>query len=120
MSKIWHPYWKWEEQGFNMWGSVKDRAKYERIATYFTANAELYGECMLHVINEWPNSCEHNLSDKSQNRRAWVGHAACALAFRCPEDLVRKAWSNLTDQQRIDANAAADVAIGEWECQNEG
>lgn len=119
MNRIWHPYWEWEETKFNMWGRVEDRALYERIATHFTANHELYGECMLHVVREMPKSCEHNLSDRSQNRKAWVGQAACALAFRCPEDIVRKAWGNLTEQQQIDANAAAQKAIEVWECQNE-
>lgn len=117
MNKIWHPYWNWEEKNFNMWGRVSDRNLYERIATHFTGNAELYGECMKHVVKEWPISCEHNLSDRSQNRRAWIGHAACALALRCPEDIVRKAWSNLTEQQQKEANAVADIAIEVWECQ---
>lgn len=100
-----------------MWGSVPKREHYLNLAIAFTGNAELYGECMLHVANEWPHSCEHNLTDRSQNRRAWIGHAACALAFRCPEDIVRQAWSRLTEQQQNEANAKADEAIGYWECQ---
>jgi len=72
---------------------------------------------MLHVANEWTYSCEHNLTDRSLNRRAWIGHAACALAFRCPEDIVRAAWSELTEQQQVEANAKADEAIRSWECQ---
>lgn len=117
LNRIWHPYWKWEETKFNMWGSVDNRSHYLQLAITFTGNANLYGECMLHVANEWTYSCEHNLTDRSLNRRAWIGHAACALAFRCPEDIVRAAWSELTEQQQVEANAKADEAIRSWECQ---
>ena len=87
------------------------------MAIEFTGDAELYGSYMLRVTQEWPNSCEHNLTDRSQNRRAWIGHAAVALAIQCPEDIVRSAWSRLSEKQQIDANAQADAAIRSWECQ---
>lgn len=100
-----------------MWGAVEDRQQYLNLAIAFTGNADLYGECMMHVAREWSFSCEHNLTDKSQNRRAWIGHAACALAFRCPEDIVRAAWSRLSEDQQNAANDKADEAIRRWECQ---
>ena len=117
LNRIWHPFWKWEESKFNMWGTVKDRNEYLMQAIEFTDDAELYGSYMMRVAQEWPYSCEHNLTDRSQNRRAWIGHAACALAFQCPEDIVRSAWSRLTELQQAEANAKADEAIRFWECQ---
>ena len=116
-NRIWHPYWKWEETEHNMWGSVRDRNDYLDRAIQFTGDAELYGKYMMRVVREWVYSCEHNLTDRSQNRRAWIGHAACALAFQCPEDIVRQAWGHLSEQQQIEANAKADEAIRDWECQ---
>lgn len=98
-----------------MWGSVDNRSLYFETAKYFTGNADLYGNWMKEVAREWHYSCEHNLSDRSQNRRAWIGHAACAMAFRCPEDIVRQAWGHLSEKQQIDANNQADIAIQEWE-----
>ena len=118
LSRVWHPYWKWEEKDFNMWGAVEDRELYLQRAIEFTGNAQRYGKYMMRVVKEWRYSCEHNLTDRSQNRRAWVGHAACALAFQCPEDIVRQAWGHLSEQQQNEANAQADIAIGYWECQN--
>ncbi len=117
MNKIWHPYWKWEEANFNMWGRVKNREKYLQKAIEFTGDATRYGKYMMRVANEWSYSCEHNLTDLSQNRKAWIGHAACALAFQCPEDIVRQAWSHLTEDQQIAANEKAAEAIRYWECQ---
>ncbi len=67
------------------------------------------------VVDEWKNSCEHNLTNKTQNRKAWIGHAACALAFNCPEDIVREAWGYLTEKQQIAANCKAVNAIEYWE-----
>lgn len=99
-----------------MWGKVKDRPLYLKQAIEFTGDAKLYGRWMMNVINQWPVSCEHNLSGAWQNRRAWIGHAACALAFQCPEDITREAWGYLSEQQQISANAKADNAIEEWEC----
>lgn len=115
IKQIWHPYWKWEEVEYNMWGSVKDRETFLQKAIVFTGNHALYGEYMQKVVTLWKHSCEHNLSNTTQNRRAWIGHAAVALAFQCPEDIVREAWWHLTDEQRDLANNEADKAIELWE-----
>jgi hypothetical protein len=65
------------------------------------------------VADEWPASCEHNLT-KPGDKRAWIGHAAVAMAIKCPEDIVREAWGDLTDEQRERANAKASEAIAYW------
>ena len=125
IKRIYHPWWLWEEVSANMWGSVSNKELYLKTAIEFTGNHELYGAWMGQVVKEWKYSCEHNLSDKSQNRKAWVGHAACAMAFRCPEDIVRTAWGRLAEEKQILANMEAEKAIKKWEstrselCQND-
>jgi hypothetical protein len=120
IKRVYHPYWVWEESRSPMWGKVDDRKKHLDVAIKFTGDHEAYGAAMYRVLKDWPISCEHNLSDISQNRRAWIGHAACAIQIKCPEDIVREAWHHLTDEQRIKANAAADKAINEWENKKKG
>jgi hypothetical protein len=115
IKRIYHPYWLWEEVEHNMWGYVSDRKKWLQRAIDFTGDHKKYGRFMMRVVNEWKHSCEHNLSHKSQNRRAWVGHAAVALAIQCPEDIVRAAWGCLSEEQQIKANNEADIAIAYWE-----
>ena len=115
IKRIYHRHEQWEEIKFNMWGTVDDRYKFLEKAIKFTGDDVLYGSYMKKVSKEWKLSCEHNLTDLSQNRRAWIGHAACALAFKCPEDIVRQAWHELSDEQRLKANNQADLAIAEWE-----
>ena len=100
-----------------MWSRVhgERRAVLLQQAIEFTGNHALYGSWMLKVTQQWPTSCEHNLTDIGMNRRAWVGHAACCLAIDCPEDITREAWGYLTQQQQEDANQRADEAIFTWE-----
>lgn len=116
--KIYHPYWVWEEVKYNMWGTVDNTEEFLQKAIKFTGDHKLYGKWMKKVVKDWKYSCEHNLSNTEQNRRAWIGHAAAAYAFGCPEDIVRQAWWWLTDEQRVLANLQADKAIKLWEKNN--
>jgi hypothetical protein len=115
--RIFHPYTAWEEVPAGMWASIGG-AEGRRLlaeAITFTGDHELYGSFMLKVLDAWPVSCEHNLSDIGQNRKAWIGHAACCLAIGCPEDITREAWGYLTEEQRVAANRKASEAILTWE-----
>ncbi len=115
LKRVWVPFDEWEEIGFNMWGSVESRRDYLRRAVIFTGNHRLYGRYMQRVVKEWPRSCLNALTDQGLNKRAWIGHAATALALRCPEDITRQAWSHLTHEQQVLANRQADRAIQSWE-----
>lgn len=98
-----------------MWGEVPNRRHALQQAVVFTGNHRLYGRYMERITREWPNSCLNALTDYNLNRKAWIGHAACALALRCPEDITRQAWGLLTNEQQTLANRQADRAICAWE-----
>lgn len=98
-----------------MWGTAKDRKAWLQKAIEFTGNPELYGSWMLQVADQWKHSCEHNLTKMDTNRKAWIGHAAVALAIQCPEDIVREAWGYLSQDQQDRANMKAQEAIDYWE-----
>lgn len=113
---MYHHYEKWEDFKSGMWRK-ETKAYGERElpnVIEFTGNHILYGNAMLRVVTEWKISCEHNLSNASINRKAWIGHAACCIEKGYPEYLVRVAWGLLTEQQRVDANKRADYAIQKW------
>lgn len=114
MNRIFHPFNEWEEVQANMWGERADRKSALRDAIDFTGDHELYGYYMMRVVNEWTKSCENALTDTVLNQKAWVGHAACAMALQIPEDITREAWGHLTDEQRLLANRQADRAIRHW------
>lgn len=115
IKRVYFPWWQWEEVDANMWGSVSDRKKFLKLAIEFTGDYKLYGRWMIKVVEKWPISCAHNLSNTTQNRKAWIGHAACALAHGIPEDIVRQAWAQLSEDQQRLANKKADEAIEYWE-----
>lgn len=114
LDRVYHPYDKWEEVAHGMWESVINKKEWLARAIAFTGNHILYGQYMMKVIVEWPISCENALTDSSLNQRAWIGHAACAMALGCPEYITREAWGHLTDEQRLLANKEADRAIRCW------
>lgn len=112
--RVWHPFDTWEEVKHGMWADVKNRREMLEKAIAFTGDHKLYGEFMTKVVEEWPISTENALTDSSLNQKAWVGHAACAMALGCPEDITRSAWKYLTDEQRFLANKEAASAIARW------
>lgn len=117
MERIFHNYLLWEDWKDGMWRKLPPTEEPDFIdkAIEFTGDHEKYGSWMMEVAKKWPIACEHNLTNLSQNRRAWIGHAACSMAINCPEYITRHAWGQLTQQQQDDANAMADRAIRWWE-----
>lgn len=115
ISRVYIPYYAWEETYTSMWRSAEDRKKSLSVAVKFTGDHKKYGKWMFEVVKRWPVSCVHNLSCRGSNRQAWIGHAACALALDLPEDIVRQAWSLLSEDQQNKANKQADNAIELWE-----
>ncbi len=121
MKRIWHPYQLWEDWRAGMWRRVspEEESQFVDAAVAFTGNAQLYGSFMFKVVKEWKYSCEHNLTERSMNRRAWVGHAAACMAIHCPEYLTRRAWWMLTQEQRDAADHQATLAIQAWTRRND-
>ena len=117
MKRKYHPYLKWEDFQFGMWRKIKDKKEEEfflKQAVDLTGDNKKYGEFMLLVAKEWKYSCEHNLTDPTLNKLAFIGHAACCLATGCPEYITRKAWWILSKEQRDLANNEAENAIKFW------
>jgi len=118
LSRIWVRCELWEEIPANMWGEATDPRLAFETALAFTSDYRLYGSYMQRVIHEWPNSCANALTDSSLNQKAWLGHAAVALAHNIPQDITRKAWGFLTNEQRALANQEAARAIQQWKQNN--
>ena len=116
MKRIWHDYRRWEDYKAGMWRkpNINEATKLLPVAIEFTGDHIKYGAAMMKVIDNWRYACEHNLTDSSLNKRAWIGHAACCIELNLPEIVVRAAWKHLTDNQRFLANNEADKAINEW------
>ena len=118
MKQVYIPYWKWECFKCGMWDKVGDKISESEMiisATNFTGNHVIYGKAMQKAISSWKYSMLNFLTNKSINRKAYLGHCAVFIEKQIPEYIVRAAWKNLTDRQRLLANMEAEKYIKEWE-----
>lgn len=120
MNRIYHPYWKWEDYpcGFynNCSGSVKDELIQKGIEMF---NSEkLTRENMFFVVDNWKFSCEHNLSNPSINKIAYIGQGACCVYASIPSTVIMELWSKLSKEVQERANGIAKEAIERWNNQN--
>ena len=110
------PYWEWEDWINGMWRKLPKEKEAEFLyeAIIFTSNYIDYGNAMKDVIKAWPRTMLNSLTNPSINKRAFLGHCACSYKINCPEYIVRIAWKELTDNQRILADEVAQETINKW------
>lgn len=117
MRQIFHHYKKWECFKNGMYRKVNqsDHILLISKAIELLSNQDVCYQGMKKVITQWHFSTLHNMTNISQNRRAWLGQAACCLEFAVPEELTKIAWNRLSKDVQDKANAMADLIIQEWE-----
>lgn len=120
MKRIYHPYWKWEDykNGFydNLGGEVKKRKIIKAVEMF--NDYKLTKKFMLRVINEWKYSCEHNLTNESLNKVAYIGQGACCIYDKIPNTVTMEAWSLLKPEIQNRADEIAKEVIKIWETRN--
>lgn len=111
--RIYHHYENLEEFHSGMWRIVRG----EKRKDYIAAAAELmqspsdFRDAMVKAVEDWPKSCEANLTAESVNRIAWLGHAGCCIATASPEDCTRTAWHTLDRYEQDEANRVAGEVL---------
>ncbi len=122
MVRIYHRFEKWEEYHAGMWrvASKAEQRELLPVAVALIKDTAVFGAAMVRVVEEWTFSCEHNLTNLDSNRVAWIGQAACCLATSCTEDVTRKAWGLVSNEDRRRANGEAETAIEKWRVGREG
>jgi hypothetical protein len=81
MERIYHTWDKWECYPAGFYETKppqKDMEIDECKQAYadFLRDSERFRHAGLQVLLEWPNSCEHYLTNERMNRIAWVGQSA--------------------------------------------
>lgn len=116
MERIYHPYDKWEDfkLGFydNCSGEIK-KSKIESVQMLFNSE-KLTHEYMSKVINEWKYSCEHNLSNPSMNKIAYIGQGACCIYDSVPSTITMEAWNTLSKDIQDRSNKIAEIYLNEF------
>lgn len=117
IKRIYHHYEKWEDFKCGFYDNVSGKNKDELIKKVIElfSNPELTETYMRKVINEWIYSCEHNLSNISLNRIAYLGQGACCLYAGIPSTITMEAWSKVNKSDRDKADEIAETILKEWE-----
>ena len=77
-------------------------------------NTEAFRIAAYRVMQQWPNSCSHFLTNEGINRVAWLGQASVCFTTRVPSKY-KYAFLLLTQEQQENANGVARRAIRWWE-----
>lgn len=118
--RIFHPWDKWEHVAFGFFESKhktmsEDQCKYRY--KLFLQDISEFSEALEAVITEWKFACEHNLTNKSMNRIAWLGQAACAYKYNIPS-VMCGGFALLTEEEQQAANETALQYLNKWLIQN--
>lgn len=117
IKRIYHPYEKWEDYKAGFYDNISGEKKKElllKVVELFSSK-KLTKKYMQKVINEWTYSCEHNLSNYSMNRIAYLGQSACCLFAGIPSTITMEGWNMVSKENRDIADKIADKLIQNWE-----
>lgn len=116
MTRIFHPFDKWEDYKHNFYGGMLDYDKTNTLETYASLLRDLpaFEEALKIIIDQWKYSCEHNLSNENMNRIAYLGQASCALVFNVPHNVCMGGYNLLTLEEQKAADAIAQKYLDIW------
>jgi len=117
MKRIYHTWDKWEcYPAFFYEDHPPDpMTPKEALEAYtdFLRDIPRFRAALLRVLKEWPNSCEHYLSNVNMNRIAWLGQASMCIATGVPA-CFRGGFNRLSDEEKQAANGVALEALNLW------
>lgn len=119
--RVYHPWDKWEDYTFSFYENCTGKDKDIKIAQVLDmfSSLESTRECMFFVVDNWKHSMEHNLTNKSMNRIAYIGQCACAYYKNIPSTITMEAWSSLDSETQKRADKIAQEAIDRWSKNNQ-
>lgn len=122
VDRIYHTWDKWEcyPAGFFEVRAPKEfEGKEEELMANLLRDIPEFKRIMLLILDEWPNSCQHNLTNDRMNRIAWMGQSALCYKYRIPAKF-RGGYNLLTPPEQQAADEAALWAINLWMDRNGG
>lgn len=116
MEQIYHNHNMWEDYKNGMYKvNCRDSTKCLKKARELLSTPYLFIPFSKKVVVEWRYAAEQNLTNRSRNRRAWVGQASCCFFAGVPEFITKTAWHELSPYEQDRANKIADDAISLFE-----
>lgn len=117
MTRIFHPWDKWEDYRHNFHGGVSDNfQKDNTLKLYASLLADIprFEAALKVIVSEWKHSCEHNLTNEAMNRVAYLGQASCALVYGVPHHMSMSGYNLLTAEQKVAADVMAQKYLDLW------
>lgn len=114
--RIFHTHDKWELVDYGFFATNHKTMSAEQCRyKYFEllSDTELFRRTINDLFKDCPNSCEHNLTNRSLNRIAWLGQAAVAYAYNIPS-VFCSGFNLLSDEQQDAANQVAFEELNNW------
>lgn len=120
MIQVYEHYEKWEDYKNGMYSKICNYDAHIKLihSIGILTSKENFIDAANDVLIKWPISSAVNLTNKNQNRRAWLGAAACCLRCEAPEYITRMAWYVINEIHKIEANKIADKIILNYEREN--
>lgn len=117
MKRIFHTWDKWEcfPAGFYDSRPKEDftDSQCEEAYRALLQDTQQFEAALARIISEWPNSCEHYLSNESMNRIAWLGQASLCIARGIPA-CHRGGFNLLSESEQEAANQSALKYLNRW------
>lgn len=117
MERIYHTWDEWECYPAGFYevkppkGMTEEQARREYAS--FLRDDGRFREALAGVLADWPNSCEHYLTNERMNRIAWLGQAAMCYATGVSSEF-RSGYNRLTANEKHRADLAALDALNQW------
>lgn len=120
MNRVYHPWQKWEDHKSGFYNPCSGQEKEQKIKKVLELFNDVFicTDYMNRVINEWTYSCEHNLTNPSLNKIAYIGQAACCIYDKIPSSVTMEAWSLLDKKTQERADKIAGSVLKKWENKN--
>lgn len=96
-----------------MYTSISPIDEPEKGYAEFLRDTPKFEVALSQVLESWPLSCEHFLSNEGINRIAWLGQASMFIATGVPERY-RAGFMLLSVEEKRLANATAKRALDAW------
>lgn len=116
LEQVYHPYNLWEDYKNGFYDNVSGKNKLlmiEKVVEFFTDPMQVE-DIMFRVVSEWFYSCEHNLTNSSMNKIAYIGQASLAYLHQIPSTITMESWSKVPKEYQSKANDIAQKAYDRW------
>ena len=116
IKRIYSRYQDWEDFQNGMYSNDFSNLDADlKNAFKILSNSDYFYKKGLEMILSWPVCADYNLSNKSINRKAWIGQATCCYVSKVPEVVTKISWGLLSENEQIMANYKAKLIIDVYE-----